>query len=340
MTGSHSDTVVNGGRFDGIAGVVAGLEVAQVLTENHEQMNHPLEVIDFLGEEPSDYGVSCIGSQALVGEVTQEMLEKKAPNGTSLAQGINSMGGDSSLLSKPVRLKGSIAGFFELHIEQGPTLELAKLPIGIVTDIVGITRTAIEIKGQADHAGTTPMEKRRDALVGAAHIILHTNMRACAKLSSPKYLVATIGKLSVQPNNANVVPGNVELILEVRSSSDQVTNSFLNEIQQYGRKMADSQKLDININQLSYSPPTPCSKLIQTTIKQACEKNKLPHQSLSSGAGHDTRYMTEICPSGMIFIPSIDGRSHCPDESITPEQLSNGVAILIDAIKIYDSINL
>jgi beta-ureidopropionase / N-carbamoyl-L-amino-acid hydrolase len=339
MTGSHSDTVINGGKFDGITGVIAGLEVAQLLAENREQLNHPLEVIDFLGEEPSDYGISCIGSQALIGNLTQGNLEKKGSDGTSLAQGINNMGGESPLLFKPIRLKGDIAGFFELHIEQGPTLESANLPIGIVTDIVGITRTVIEVKGQADHAGTTPMEARRDALVGAAHIILHTNLLASAMPSRSKYIVATIGKIAVKPNNFNVVPGDVELFLEVRSSSDQVTESFLKDIQKFGRKIAGSQSLEINLNNLSYSPPTPCSKLIQTTIKRACEKNQLPHQFLSSGAGHDTRYMTEICPSGMIFIPSIAGRSHCPDELVTPQQLANGVTTLMDAIKIYDSID-
>jgi N-carbamoyl-L-amino-acid hydrolase len=339
MTGSHMDTVIGGGRFDGVAGVIAGLEVVQMLAENHEQLNHPLEVIDFLAEEPSDYGISCIGSRALAGALSPEMLEKKAPDESTLAQGIDNFGGDSSKLARSLRLNGNIAGFFELHIEQGKVLESAGLSIGIVTEIVGITRVLLKMTGRVDHAGTTPMDLRRDALVGAAKIVLYINELAQSKSKDIAYLVATVGKIAVKPNNANVVPGDVEMTLEVRSSNEKIATDFLDFVQGYARQTADLQMLAFTSQLLSHTPPTPCSKPVQDAIQQACEKKHITYQFMASGAGHDTRYMTSLCPSGMIFIPCLNGRSHCPEEWTTKEQLAIGVTSLLDAIKFYDHEN-
>lgn len=340
ITGSHTDTVVGGGRFDGVAGVIASLEVAQSLVENHEQLNHSLEVIDFLGEEPSDYGISCIGSQAMAGVLTPEMLKQTTPDGTNLAQAIDSMGGNSSKLIQPLRIGESIAGFFELHIEQGPVLEEKGIPIGIVKEIVGITRKLITITGQADHAGTTPMHSRHDALVGAAMIILRANELASSDSFVTHYLVATVGKVVVEPNNSNVIPGQVKLILEVRSNSQRASTDYLDLILDYAQQTANHQKLEINFQQQSQSLPTPCSPLIQKTIQLACEKNELHFQFISSGAGHDTHHMAGLFPSGMIFIPCKNGRSHCSEEWVNQEQIAAGTMTLLDAIKTYDKQNL
>lgn len=226
ITGSHCDTVVGGGRFDGIIGVLAGIEVAHTLNEQGIVLDHPLEVIDFLSEEPSDYGISCVGSRALSGVLDAGMLRATNGEGETLAQALTRIGGKPEALNMPLRAPGSTAAFVELHIEQGPVLEARGLPIGVVTNIVGIRRVLITVIGQPDHAGTTPMDIRRDALVGAAHLIEAAHARALSLSGNPHYVVATIGRIAMTPNVPNAVPGQVELMLEVRSDSDAVLDAF------------------------------------------------------------------------------------------------------------------
>ncbi|QUJ68542.1 hydantoinase/carbamoylase family amidase [Photobacterium sp. GJ3] len=211
VSGSHSDTVPDGGRFDGIAGVLTALEVARTLKENHIELNRTFVVVDFLAEEPSDYGLSRVGSRALTGDLSADMLQYTAPDGSTLAEGIQRVGGNSSELNQPLMAPGDVAGFFELHIEQGPVLETEQLPIGIVTNIVGITRVDMSFHGRPDHSGTTPMDIRADALAAAAKVIATVNDNAQKWLKQPEYLVATVGKINVQPNASNVVPGRVDM---------------------------------------------------------------------------------------------------------------------------------
>ncbi|HJE63737.1 MAG TPA: hydantoinase/carbamoylase family amidase, partial [Alcaligenes faecalis] len=214
-TGSHCDTVMYGGRYDGIIGVLAGLEVARCLNEQNIQLDHPFEVVDFLSEEPSDYGVSCVGSRAMGGVLSDAMLAERNPQGETLAQGIARIGGRPQELAQARRAPGDTAAFVELHIEQGPVLESRNLPIGVVSNIVGICRHRIIITGRPDHAGTTPMDIRRDALVGASLIISEVDRKARRALGGPDYLVATIGNLNLTPNASNAVPGRVEMMVEV-----------------------------------------------------------------------------------------------------------------------------
>ena len=218
--------MLSGGRYDGIIGVLAGIEVAHTLHEHGVALRHPFEVIDFLSEEPSDYGISCVGSRALSGKLDAAMLAARNPEGETLAQAIARIGGDPAALTAPLRPAGGTAAFIELHIEQGPVLEARGLPIGVVTNIVGIRRVQITVEGQPDHAGTTPMDIRRDALVGAARIIDGAHRQASAASGKPHYVVATVGRLSLTPNAANAVPGRVELTLEMRSDSDAVLDAF------------------------------------------------------------------------------------------------------------------
>ncbi|KGH28015.1 Zn-dependent hydrolase [Comamonas testosteroni] len=336
VTGSHCDTVMMGGRFDGIIGVLAGIEVAHALHENGIALQHPFEVIDFLSEEPSDYGISCIGSRAISGKLDAGMLAAKDPQGETLAEGMRRIGANPDALNQPLRNKDSTAAFVELHIEQGPVLEQKKLPIGVVTNIVGIRRVSFIVHGQADHAGTTPMDIRHDALVGASRIIDAANRKASALAGKPHYVVATVGRLSLTPNASNAVPGMVEMMMEVRSDAQGVLDTFPDEL--FAEVQAGLAELRVRaeMNDVSRSLPTDCQELVMKGIEQACYNLAYASMRMPSGAGHDAVYMAPTGPIGMIFIPCLNGRSHAPEEWINPGQLLDGTRILYETVHILD----
>lgn len=336
VTGSHCDTVMMGGRFDGIIGVLAGIEVAHTLHENGIALQHPFEVIDFLSEEPSDYGISCIGSRAISGKLGPDMLAATNPQGETLAQGMRRIGARPEALIGPLRGKGSTAAFVELHIEQGPVLERSQLPIGVVTNIVGIRRVAFTVRGQADHAGTTPMDIRQDALAGAACIIGAANRKASALADQPHYVVATVGRLSLTPNASNAVPGLVEMTMEVRSDNAGVLASFPEELFAEVRPALAGLRVQADMHEVSRSQPTDCQELVMLGIEQACKRLGYASMRMPSGAGHDAVYMAATGPIGMIFIPCLQGRSHAPEEWIEPAQLLDGTRVLYQTVRVLD----
>ncbi|WP_449376166.1 hydantoinase/carbamoylase family amidase, partial [Bosea thiooxidans] len=224
--GSHSDTVPSGGRYDGILGVLAALEVAQSFSERGDRLRHTLEVVDFLAEEPSEFGLSCIGSRALAGALSEQHLALTRPDGMTLREGIAFIGGRPEELAAVKRPADGVAAYVEVHIEQGRVLENEQIPIGIVTDIVGIRRERIVVTGRADHAGATPMPLRADALVGAARLVEAAYKRALATARDNQPLVATFGRIEVSPNAANAVPGEAVLTLEVRSGNEAAVKAF------------------------------------------------------------------------------------------------------------------
>jgi N-carbamoyl-L-amino-acid hydrolase len=331
-TGSHCDTVLSGGRYDGIIGVLAGIEVAHTLRDHGVELAHDFEVIDFLSEEPSDYGPSCIGSRALSGKLDADMLAARNPEGETLAEAIRRAGGDPGALNAPLRGPGGTAAYVELHIEQGPTLENRQLPIGVVTHIVGIRRVLITVDGQPDHAGTTPMNIRRDALVGAARVIDMAHQLAGALSGQPHYVVATVGRLSLTPNAANAVPARVEMMLEVRSTSLRTIDSFPEVL--LSRLEPDMKALRVSaaLTPVSHAKPTECSPLVIGAVERAAVQLGYASARLPSGAGHDAVYMAPTGPIGMIFIPCKNGRSHCPEESIEPAQLLDGTRVLYQTV--------
>lgn len=336
VTGSHCDTVMMGGRFDGIIGVLAGIEVAHTLHENGITLQHPFEVIDFLSEEPSDYGISCIGSRAISGKLDSGMLTAKNAQGETLAEGMRRIGAIPELLAQPLRREHGTAAFVELHIEQGPVLEQKQLPIGVVTNIVGIRRVSFIVHGRADHAGTTPMDIRQDALVGAARIIDAANRKASAIAGKPHYVVATVGRLSLTPNASNAVPGMVEMMMEVRSDVQHVLDTFPEEL--FAELQASFTELRVRaeMNNVSRSLPTDCQELVMQSIEAACAHLGYAQTRMPSGAGHDAVYMAPTGPIGMIFIPCLHGRSHAPEEWISPEQLLDGTRVLFETIQTLD----
>lgn len=338
ITGSHCDTVPMGGRFDGIIGVLAGIEVAHVLHEQGMALDHPFEVIDFLSEEPSDYGISCIGSRAFSGALDANMLACRNPEGETLAEGMRRIGCHPERLAQARRPAGSTAAFVELHIEQGPVLERRGLPIGVVTNIVGIRRVAISVNGQADHAGTTPMDIRKDALVGAARIIDTASRQASAMSGKPDYVVATVGRLSLTPNASNAVPGKVEMMMEVRSDNPAVLDSFPEQVMSAVADQLTALGVAAAMKTVSISKPTDCAELVMQTIEKACAALAYDSMRMPSGAGHDAVYVAPTGPIGMIFIPCLNGRSHCPEEWISAAQLLDGTRVLYQTICELDAV--
>lgn len=337
VTGSHCDTVVGGGRFDGIIGVLAGIEVAHTLHEQGITLDHPFEVIDFLSEEPSDYGISCVGSRAFSGGLDAGMLASKNADGETLAQALRRIGGDPDALTHALRKPDSTAAFIELHIEQGPVLESRQLPIGVVTNIVGIRRVLITVTGQPDHAGTTPMDIRRDALVGAARLI-DGAYRLASKLSgNPHYVVATIGRIAMTPNVPNAVPGHVELMLEVRSDSDAILDCFPEDLMHSVAADLVELRVSASAAHVSRAKPTDCQPLVMDAVERAAGALGYASMRLPSGAGHDAVYVAPTGPIGMIFIPCLNGRSHCPEEWIEPQQLLDGTRVLYQTIRELDA---
>ena len=338
VIGSHSDTVPSGGRYDGILGVLAGLEVAQSLVERGDRLRHPLEIYDFLAEEPSEFGLSCIGSRALAGMFSASMRDLRRPDGMTLREGLAYVGGDPERLASVRRSPDGTAAYVEVHIEQGRVLEQEGTAIGIVTDIVGIHRERITVKGRADHAGATPMLLRADALVGAAHIVGTVYARALALADSDKPLVATVGKLDVLPNAANAVPGEVEMVLEVRCGDEAATRTFGKTLIEEARPALEALRLEVQAETVSHASPTPCAPVVRDAIRAAASSLGLSSRDLPSGAGHDGVFVALTGPIGMIFVPCLDGRSHAPEESIEPHQAADGARVLYETVRRLDAI--
>ncbi|GHC30945.1 Zn-dependent hydrolase [Aidingimonas halophila] len=334
--GSHIDTVVGGGRYDGTLGVLAGLEAVQSLREAGITLTHSVEVIDFLSEEPSDYGVSCIGSRAMTGALSSAMLDFREPGGETLRDAIRRMGGIPEALGTTLRRSGDLSAFIELHIEQGRVLEQQDVPIGVVSDIVGIRRYDIVINGQADHAGTTPMALRRDALAEAASLIQRIQHDAETQAKGDDYLVATVGRLEVSPNAANAIPDTVTMVLEIRSDNAALLEGFFTPIAEHAMARATQRGLSIDCTPLSEGLPTHCAPRIQAHIQQAANHLGLQTLSMPSGAGHDAVYMADITPTGMLFVPCRDGRSHCPEEDMTPRQAADGCQVIAETLRRLD----
>jgi len=330
VLGSHTDTVRTGGRFDGILGVLSALEVAQTLFENGVELRHSLEVVDFLSEEPSDYGgLSCVGSRAWAGTLSESMLALENAGGERLEQAMKRMGADLERVRQgPLRRPEELAAYLELHIEQGPALEHSGTPIGIVTGIAGIERWKLSVLGQADHAGTTPMKLRKDALVGASSVILELNARA----SATHNLMATIGVLKLSPGAANVVPERVDLLSDTRSIDAEALERFNTDFLEWAGAFLEQAGLRFEFERVSRSAPTVCDPRVLEAIRAAARKRGHTWLELPSGAGHDGAHLARLCPVGMIFVPSVGGRSHTPEELTLERDLLAGTEVLLETV--------
>ncbi|ODT75957.1 MAG: Zn-dependent hydrolase [Pelagibacterium sp. SCN 64-44] len=332
VVGSHSDTVPDGGRFDGIAGVVAGLEVARALRDQAIMLDHTLEIVDFLAEEVSIFGVSCIGSRGMSGTRPAEWLTRTSGE-LALEDGISQVGGRPH---EPAQ-RDDIKAFLELHIEQGPVLEAQKLDIGVVTAIAGITRIEIVVEGRADHAGTTPMSARKDALTAAARIVLGVEELGRALAQGGHHFAATVGEFEMTPNAANVVPAQVRLLIDARAERREDMERFIADLQSAVSAIAATTGVVAGpAHIISDNHPTPGDPELLDVLDAACESAGARHRRMASGAGHDTAWMARITKAAMIFVPCVEGRSHAPDEFATNQDIALGTAVLLDAVVALD----
>jgi N-carbamoyl-L-amino-acid hydrolase len=336
LIGSHSDTVPSGGRFDGAAGVIAGLEVARALQEAGHDLDHDLEIIDCLAEEVSAFGISCVGSRAIAGILTQDMLAYEGPGGERLAQAIMRMGGDPERLSDAKR--SDIAVFLELHIEQGPVLETEHIDVGVVETIAGITRLELTITGRADHAGTTPIHLRSDALVAAARAILSIqDIAREINRTGDGYFVATTGEIHAEPNAANVVPGRVRLVVDARAERRPTMERFVSRITGEMPSVIAASGAELSgVATLSDAPPAHGDIGLCVALTDAAEKLGFTHRRMTSGAGHDAAHFSRIAPAAMVFTPCRGGRSHCPEEWAEPGEIAAGAATILNAVLAID----
>jgi len=334
MIGSHSDTVPNGGRFDGIAGVIVALEIARTLAERQIKLKHNLCVVDFLAEEVSIFGVSCIGSRAMAGVLPKRWLQMTA-NGRSLAQAIDDVGGRPQDIST----RDDIKAFLELHIEQGLVIESKRCDIGLVTAIAGINRIEIIFEGRADHAGTTPMGARADALVGAANLVKAVERKAIALAGNGRHFTATVGEFDIAPNAANVVPSKVRMLIDARAEAPADMHTFVDFLKTYCAALPQHNKTAIkaHVDLLSESPPVPMSNTLLEHLQTSADNCQAKHLRLVSGAGHDAAFMSRLCPAAMLFIPCKDGRSHTPEEWATTRDIALGGDILAQTIVALDN---
>ncbi len=332
--GSHIDTVPQGGRFDGMAGVVAGLEVARVFKETRRRTRHPLEVIAFTNEEPNPFGLSTVGSRAMAGKLTADRArELRDPDGRTLAEAIDFVGGDSARLEAAARPRGAIAHYLELHIEQGPVLDRESAPVGVVTGIAALTRLRVRLGGRPDHAGTTPMQMRRDALTGAAEVVLA--LERCA--SGTPGTVGTVGSLTTYPNQANVVPGQVEMLLEFRSILPERVAVVRKKILQAIDEIARRRGLDVSWEFMMEEQPVPIAPETAALAAAVCQELGIRYRKLASGASHDANHIAEIAPVAMLFVPSVGGRSHCPEEFTQTADLAAGTRVLLEFLLRLDT---
>ncbi|RJQ64982.1 MAG: Zn-dependent hydrolase [Desulfobacteraceae bacterium] len=324
VIGSHLDTVPQGGMFDGALGVGAALECARVIRENEIELPWDIEIIDFSDEEAA-YNAGTVGSRAMIGQLKpDEIFVSKAKGGLTFADGMEKVGKDPARIGEAVRDPKIFAGMLELHIEQGSRLESEGIAIGAVTGIVGIYRYIVTVRGEAGHAGTTPMHLRDDALVKAAPVF--TMLPQWVRETNGE-MVGTIGQVTLEPGATNVIPGVCTFIVEVRSmnASDMVA------VRERLKSWAAAQR-NVSVRTIYEKNSVALSEPLIDAVIRAAESEGVSHMRIQSGAGHDTQSFAPYVPSGMIFIPCKNGKSHCPDEWIEPDQAAYGCRVLLRTI--------
>ncbi|MGH7672512.1 MAG: Zn-dependent hydrolase [Gemmatimonadales bacterium] len=330
VTGSHIDTVRRGGRLDGALGIVAGLVAVRTLTAAHGRPKRPLELLVVCEEEGSRFATNFWGSRAIAGMIgPDEAAGVTDGDGVSLATAMRQRGLDPAKI--PSAARDDLDAFVELHIEQGAVLEASRAPLGVVSVIAGGVHLEIVVTGRPDHAGTTPMDLRRDALVGAAAMIQAVQSIAAA-LGRPA--VATVGKLRLEPDQINVVPGRVTFTVDLRHAELSGRRALEERIRSLCVTIASERGLDVEIRTLHERPPVPMDAGVRDVLARAATDAGVTPVTLVSGAGHDAQVLAARCRVGMLFVPSIGGRSHCPEEATDPAHLALGAQVLARALRL------
>jgi N-carbamoyl-L-amino-acid hydrolase len=326
--GSHIDSVPEGGNYDGDVGSTSAIEVAQTLAEHNVTTRHPLEIAIWQNEEGGLYG-----SRALSGQLVTAELKNVSSSGKTVEQGIAFLGGDPSKLDQVKRHKGDIAAYFELHIEQGGILDASKIDIGVVEGIVGIKQWEVTVTGFANHAGTTPMDQRHDALLAASRFVEMVNR---VVRGIPGRQVGTVGRIQVFPGAPNVIPGKVVCSLELRDLDDAKVDSMFAQIQAEAKKIGAQNGTQFAYSELHVNFAAPSDPRMRKIITDAARGLGLSTRAMPSGAGHDAQAIAQLGPMGMIFVPSVGGISHSPKEFSRPKDIVNGANVLLRTVLAAD----
>ena len=331
--GSHTDTVPLGGKYDGALGVMGAIEVVKTLAGNGHVTRHPIETIVFTNEEGTRFHRWLIGSRAMAGMLETEDLVAVDAEGVSLAERMGDIGGDLSRVDEATRKPGDLAAYFELHIEQGPYLYRSGTPIGVVTGITGRGVFEIDISGMSNHAGTTPMGERRDALVAASKLVVQVQRMAA---EDEICRVATAGALDVLPNAVNVVPGRATVGVEIRDLDMGALEAAERELVRMARQSEEEDGVQITINRHRFTDAVPITQGMQEWVGEAAERAGFTWERVPSGAGHDAQAIAAIAPMAMVFVPSVGGISHAIEEYSSPEDCANGTQVLLELLLLAD----
>lgn len=329
MIGSHYDSVINGGPFDGVVGIVVALEVLRVMKENNIKSYYPIEIAAMNDEEGVRFGRGVSNSRAMAGLIDEEELDSfKDRDGISLREAIEQFGIAPDLKGAR-RPDNSIKAYIEVHVEQGPILEDNKMDIGLVEGIIGMDRYDVTIKGKSGHAGTTPMNNRKDALVAASEFVLDVN-RIAKEVGGGT--VGTVGELDVLPNASNVIPGCVKLSVDIRSIEEDNINKVVEGLKETIVRLNTENNVEVKMERKLYAPPVKMSKGMMDIIEDKAKKIGYKYMKMNSGAGHDAMIMANLAPSSLIFVPSKDGLSHHPDEWTDYEYLEKSINLVLETI--------
>ena len=334
LFGSHIDSVPSGGNFDGDLGTFSALEVIQAVQAAKVQTRHPIEMVLWAHEESTAFGIGTAASRIVAGDLQAGDMDRTW-NGMKRADAIRRIAGNPDQIETAVRGKGAWHSYVELHIEQGGTLDKAKIPIGIVEGIVGIHRYDVVIEGFANHAGTTPMGERKDAMVAAAQLTLAVREIAARRQGRQ---VGTVGRIEVEPNSPNVIPGRVTLSVEFRDLSEQVLRELGDAVKARSTEIAKDTGTTITFTLASTNVGALASSGVQQAITRAADAARVPSlMRLPSGAGHDAQQIARLCPMGMIFVPSVGGISHSPRELTTWDDCARGANVLLGTVLELDA---
>ncbi|MNO20425.1 Allantoate amidohydrolase [compost metagenome] len=331
LTGSHVDTVQNGGKYDGAYGILAGLIALEFLYEHFGTPLRTLEVVSLCEEEGSRFPLTYWGSGNLTGRYsTVNPPDIKDENGVTLQSAMHAAGFGLGAFPSPKRT--DITRFIELHIEQGFVLEKERIGIGIVNGIVGQRRYTVHVKGCANHAGTTPMKYRSDALLGACEMIECIEQMSSSR-SDP--FVSTVGQFHVKPNSSNVIPGEVAFTIDIRDANAGTLQDFSAEFLDSFSRIAARRGLTVDVDEWMNMPPVLMNESMNQTLASICHRRNLSYRSMYSGAGHDAQVIGSVSPTTMLFVPSLGGVSHSPKEYSDAEDLAKGIAVLAEWLYIY-----
>ena len=334
LFGSHIDSVPHGGNFDGDVGSMGAIEVVRALNDHKAATRHPLEVVIWTNEEGHHFGKGTFGSGAAAGLLGPEILERRDEQGLTLADWLRRYGQDPARFTEARIRPGAAAGYVELHIEQGAVLDEARVPIGVVQGIVGINWWTCTATGFANHAGTTPMNRRQDALAAAARAALAVREEVRAE---PGRQVGTVGYMKVEPGARNIIPGRVEFPVELRDLDAAKVERIWTRIQKRLAAIAQEENAGMECAPLSSDRPARTDPAFQQAVRESAQSARLATMDLPSGAGHDAQNVARFAPMGMIFVPSRGGISHSPREFTSSEDVANGAEVLYRTVLLLDA---